>query len=196
MATATGSPVAIESVTPRSHARSAAEAYGATRTSIVPPQVSPTPNASSSLIPYDWSCGVPEASTSPASSYTAPSTQPPETLPATAPPAVTAITAPGDRGALPRTETTVARANGVPASCQARSSGSSSRTASTSFGPVRRAPMGHTLDEARAREAGHGDRAGSQPRSYAEMSSVHRFTSAAIATSSSSTDSNFSIPRT
>lgn len=108
---------------------------------MVPPQVRPTPNASSSLIPYDRSCGAPVASTSPATSYTAPSTQPPETLPATVPSAVTAIMAPGARGALPRTDTTVARAKGSPASCQARSSDSSSRTVRTSSGPVHPALM-------------------------------------------------------
>ncbi|MEV0787122.1 molybdopterin cofactor-binding domain-containing protein [Streptomyces sp. NPDC050423] len=43
----------------------------------------------------------------------------------------------------------------------------------------------------RARQ-GRGD----QPWSYAEISSLHRFTSAAIATRSSSIESNFSIPRT
>src|SRR3954463_6445446 len=52
--------------------------------------------------------------TSCARSKTAPSTQPPDTLPVTSPAASTAMTAPGCRGALLLTPTTVARANGTP----------------------------------------------------------------------------------
>src|SRR5262249_10573234 len=51
-----------------------------------------------------------------ASSYTAPSTHPPDTLPMTSPPADTASAAPGSRGALENVRTTVARPNVSPAS--------------------------------------------------------------------------------
>src|SRR6516225_494376 len=50
------------------------------------------------------------------SSYTAPSTQPPDTLPTTSPSGETASAAPGSRGALRKVRTTVARPNVSPAS--------------------------------------------------------------------------------
>src|SRR6185312_1849727 len=84
---------------------------GSTKMSRMPPQVRPTANASSSLKPYRWSTGWPLSVTSVASSYTAPSTQPPETEPITSPPSPTASAAPGSRGALRNVLTTVARPN-------------------------------------------------------------------------------------
>ncbi len=98
-----------------------------TKTLIVPPQVSPVANTSSSPRPYVASAGSPVASTWHAISYTAPSTQPPEMLPTASPSAFTAITAPGGRGADELVATTVASANGVPAVHQRASSGSASR---------------------------------------------------------------------
>src|ERR1700722_7114321 len=89
---------------------------GSTKMSRMPPQVRPTANASSSLKPYRCSTGPPVSVTSVASSYTAPSTQPPETEPITSPPpspadTATASAAPGSRGALRNVLTTVARPN-------------------------------------------------------------------------------------
>ena len=60
---------------------------------IVPPQVSPTAKASSSLYPNVTMRRSPVAMMSSASSTTAPSTQPPETDPVTSLSAVTAIAA-------------------------------------------------------------------------------------------------------
>ena len=57
----------------------------------MPPQVSPTANADSSLTPYRCRTGSPEDSTCSPSSYTAPSTQPPDTLPTASPPGPTSI---------------------------------------------------------------------------------------------------------
>src|SRR5512141_686861 len=52
---------------------------------------------------------MPSSLTWVASSYTAPSTQPPETDPTASPPAVTSMDAPGSRGADLKVLTTVAR---------------------------------------------------------------------------------------
>ncbi len=82
---------------------------------MIPPQVRPTLKAVSSLMPYLVEVAWPLMSTSVASSYTAPSTQPPDTLPTTSPPAETAIAAPGSRGALLNVRTTVASPNVSPA---------------------------------------------------------------------------------
>src|SRR5262249_1214604 len=101
---------------------------GSTKISMMPPQVRPTANASSSLTPYRCSTGRPLALTSFASSYTAPSTQPPETLPTTSPPAATAIAAPGSRGGLLNVRTTVARPNVPPASHHLETGSRMSRT--------------------------------------------------------------------
>src|ERR1700729_595119 len=97
--------------------------------SISPPQVSPTENAVSSLIPYRFRTTPPLAMTSPASSWTAPSTQPPETLPTTSPAGETAMAAPGSRGALLNVLTTVARPNVSPASHHFEIKSRMSRTA-------------------------------------------------------------------
>ncbi len=56
-------------------------ADGSTKMSMMPPQVSPTAKASSSLTPYRCTTGGAPSRISVASSYTAPSTQPPDTLP-------------------------------------------------------------------------------------------------------------------
>src|SRR5438477_1153373 len=83
---------------------------------MVPPQVSPTANASSSEYPY---VTMPR-SFSPermarATCTTAPSTHPPETEPATSPASFTAIVAPGSRGLDPSIPTTRAIATRWPA---------------------------------------------------------------------------------
>src|SRR5713226_3799495 len=83
--------------------------------SMIPPQVSPTLNAVSSLTPYRCNTGVPDLTASSASSYTAPSTHPPDTLPTTSPAGDTAIAAPGSRGALLNVATTVASPKVCPA---------------------------------------------------------------------------------
>src|SRR5690625_6550040 len=75
---------------------------------MIPPQVSPTANASSSENPYRCSSACPESSTRRAVSYTSPSTQPPETDPLTVPSPATSIAAPGSRGADLNACTTVA----------------------------------------------------------------------------------------
>ena len=89
---------------------------GRTSTVISPPQVRPTANASSSLYPKVSKRVRPLSATSLASSKTAPSTHPPETLPTTWSSGPTAIDAPGPRGALRLTATTVARPKPTPAS--------------------------------------------------------------------------------
>src|SRR5829696_14851 len=96
--------------------------------SMTPPQVSPTANASSSATPYLVSFGIPDATTSPASSYTAPSTHPPDTLPATDPCGPTTIAAPGALGADLNVPTTVANPAGSPADHHSCIWSSSSRT--------------------------------------------------------------------
>src|SRR5690349_12106240 len=103
---------------------------------MIPPQVSPTANASSSLTPYRSSTGVPSSATRVASSYTAPSTQPPDTLP-TASPSSTAIAAPGGRGALRNVPTTVASPNRRPDSHHSSTWSSRSRIGpSPPYGPA------------------------------------------------------------
>jgi hypothetical protein len=74
---------------------------------------------------------APVESTSWHSSWTVPSTHPPDTLPSTSPVSDTAMVAPGARGALPLTETTVARAKRVPVRSQALSRAAISRMAVT-----------------------------------------------------------------
>ena len=83
--------------------------------SMIPPQVRPTANASSSLTPYRSSTGWPSPRTCCASSYTAPSTHPPDTLPGTVPSSATSIAAPGALGADENVATTVPSATFSPA---------------------------------------------------------------------------------
>ena len=94
-----------------SHRRSVLGAYG-----------------SPSEIPYRTSAGVPVAAASSLSSYTAASTQPPDTEPTTSPLGPTIIEAPGSRGDEPRIATTVPIPTVAPASHQRVSSGITSRT--------------------------------------------------------------------
>src|SRR5215213_9539160 len=77
---------------------------------MIPPQVRPTPKASSSEIPYVRSLGVPLSITAIASSKTAGSTHPPLTDPTTCPSSETAIEVPGPNGPDRSTFTTVASA--------------------------------------------------------------------------------------
>ncbi len=93
----------------------AAASTGATKTSILPPQASPTDHAVSSATPKWSSRGSRVASTCCAASATAPSTQPPLTDPAIRPAELTAILEPRPRGAEPQVAATVARATSSPA---------------------------------------------------------------------------------
>src|SRR5699024_6122019 len=106
VAIATGLPSCTERTTSPSSGIVSALTYS-TYTSMIPPQVNPTANASSSLTPNRCNTGVPSSTTCPASSYTAPSTQPPDTLPVTEPSGATNIAAPGARGAEENVATTV-----------------------------------------------------------------------------------------
>src|SRR4028119_2010307 len=81
-----------------------------TKTWMIPPQVSPTPKASSSEIPYVSSLGRPLSMASIASSKTAGSPHPPLTEPATCPSSETAIEVPGPSGPDRSTLTTLASA--------------------------------------------------------------------------------------
>ena len=56
VATATGSPASIEAAT-SSNCGNVSVSIRSTNSSMVPPQVSPTAKASSSLTPYLGSCG-------------------------------------------------------------------------------------------------------------------------------------------
>src|SRR5215475_9345830 len=71
--------------------------------------------------------GSPDATTCCASSYTAPSTQPPETLPTAVPSGPTSIVAPAGRGAERHVATTVAIATGSPSPYQRSRSSRTSR---------------------------------------------------------------------
>ena len=128
VATVTGRPAATDSAT-SPKAGSASAVTGRTSRVISPPQVSPTANASSSLYPKVSSRASPLATTSCASSNTAPSTQPPDTLPTTSSSGPTAIAAPGSRGALRLVATTVASPNGTRAVYQGPITGRMSRMA-------------------------------------------------------------------
>src|SRR5262252_7295706 len=122
---------------------------------MIPPQVRPTLKAVSSLTPYRWSTGWPLAITSPVSSYTAPSTHPPDTLPTTSPLVETASAAPGSLGALLNVLTTVAKPNSSPASHHLTIWSRMSRTA------------GHPLS---ARNSAYvGPERSSEPRQPAEL---------------------------
>ena len=105
--------VALKLQQPRDHGRRS------TKTSISPPQGSPTAQASSSLIPYEMSFGSPVANTSCACANTSPSTQPPETEPKNVPSSLMTRLEPAGRGAEPQVSTTVASAARPPASTQA-----------------------------------------------------------------------------
>jgi len=87
---------------------------GSTKTSISPPQGSPTLKASSSAMPYESRRGRPLRSTSCAASQTSLSTHPPETEPAISPRSETTSFEPTGRGADRREATTVATATRSP----------------------------------------------------------------------------------
>src|SRR3954453_17054301 len=125
VATATGRGAAMASATALSRGNVVPET-GSMKTSMTPPQVSPTENASSSDTPYRTSLEVPSCTTSLAASYTAPSTQPPDTEPLTEPSGATTIDAPGGRGADWNVRTT------VPTPAVPPASQTSSRSARTS----------------------------------------------------------------
>src|SRR3954469_17789002 len=125
--TATGRPASTSAATSPSSGNVRADTFS-TKTSRIPPQVSPTAKASSSLMPYRWSTGSPEETTSCDSSYTAPSTHPPDTLPTASPSGPTSIDAPAGRGAERQVATTVATPTGRPERHQPSSSPSTSRT--------------------------------------------------------------------
>src|SRR6266540_4640366 len=95
---------------------------------MMPPQVRPTAKASSSLMPYRCRPGSPVSTASCDASYTAPSTQPPETLPTAVPSGPTSIDAPAGRGAERQVATTVPMPTGSPASHHRTRSSSTSRT--------------------------------------------------------------------
>lgn len=81
---------------------------------MVPPQVSPTSHACSSVTANVTSFGVPRPMASPISVTVAASTQPPDTDPAIRPSAVASIEDPSARGADPHTLVTTARPTGHP----------------------------------------------------------------------------------
>src|SRR3954451_21763609 len=95
---------------------------------MTPPQVRPTENASSSLTPYRCRTAASVCRDCSASSYTAPSTQPPDTLPTAVPSGPTSIAAPGWRGEDFQVLTTVARPTVLPARHHVSRSSSTSRT--------------------------------------------------------------------
>src|SRR5699024_9130739 len=99
---------------------------GSTKTSILPPQASPTSHAARSEMPYLNSFGVPDLSTCCASRTTALSTHPPLTDPAISPSAVTARREPTGRGAVVPTFTTVAIATFRPSVTHSSISGNQS----------------------------------------------------------------------
>ena len=99
-----------------------------TKTSISPPHGSPTPNATSSVIPYSSRCGGAPPSTSWPTPKTSFSTHPPETEPASSPPDEISSLAPTGRGAERRVSTTVARATRWPPAANRSSSDAISRT--------------------------------------------------------------------
>src|SRR5689334_231997 len=145
VASATGSARSIEAATGPNPGTVARET-GSTKTSMMPPHVRPTANASSSLTPYVCCTGSPVSIACCASSYTAPSTHPPDTLPTTSPPADTAMAAPGGRGALRNVSTTVASPNVSPASYQRRIAARMSRMSA----PLSRQDGGQFLERRQA----------------------------------------------
>src|SRR4051795_11736609 len=95
---------------------------------MMPPQVRPTENASSALARSPCSPAARSDRPASASSYTAPSTQPPDTEPTAVPSGPTSIEAPGGRGADWKVATPVPTPTVAPDRHQASSSGSTSRT--------------------------------------------------------------------
>src|SRR5882672_9159644 len=77
---------------------------------MVPPQASPTAQASSLLTPNFKLRALPSPSAASASAITEPSTHPPDTEPENAPSSRTAIWLPAGRGAEPQVRVTVASA--------------------------------------------------------------------------------------
>src|SRR4029453_278928 len=94
---------------------------------ITPPQARPTSQPISSVVPKVTTWAGSPARTRPASSSTAPSTQPPDTLPTQRPSSLTAILAPGGRGAEPFTLVTVASATRWPSALHPSIASSTSR---------------------------------------------------------------------
>src|SRR3954468_24967570 len=94
---------------------------------MTPPQVRPTENASSSLTPYRCRTAASVCRDCSASSYTAPSTQPPDTLPTAVPSGPPSIAAPGWRGADFQVPITVPRPTVSPGCPQDSRSVSTSR---------------------------------------------------------------------
>src|SRR5262249_55012932 len=101
---------------PRKLALDTQGSYLSTKTSISPPQGSPTSHASESAMPKCSSRGPAPARISSATSTTAPSTQPPDTAPTTSPWSLIAIFEPGGSGADLRVSITVASATLFPRS--------------------------------------------------------------------------------
>src|SRR4051794_31933775 len=128
VASATGRPASMSSAISPSSGNVSRFTFS-TYTSRIPPQVSPTANASSSETPYLSSTGTPESTTDSARSYTAPSTQPPDTEPTASPVGPTSIEAPAGRGADWKVATTVPTPTVSPASHHRISSSMTSRTA-------------------------------------------------------------------
>ena len=110
-----------------SSTRSWTPAAGCTKTSMCPPQASPTSNARSSATPNSRSFGCPAARTFWASSNTAPSMHPLDTDPAMRPDRLTSILEPRGRGLEPQVVTTVAIATSSPAARHSRYSLATSR---------------------------------------------------------------------
>src|SRR4051794_28777302 len=127
VASATGRPASMSSAISPSSGNVSRFTFS-TYTSRIPPQVSPTANASSSETPYLSSTGTPESTTDSARSYTAPSTQPPDTEPTAVPDGPTSIEAPAGRGADWKVATTVPTPTVSPASHHCISSSMTSRT--------------------------------------------------------------------
>src|SRR5680860_1350177 len=126
--TATARPASMSAASSSNPGKDA-RSTRSTNTSRMPPHVRPTANASSSLTPYRCSTGDPDAITSLPSSYTAPSTQPPDTLPTASPSGPTSIAAPAGRGADRQVATTVPIATVRPSRHQPSRSSITSRTA-------------------------------------------------------------------
>src|ERR671913_1782913 len=104
---------------------------------------------------------MPSATTSTASSYTAPSTQPPDTDPLTVPSGATTIDAPGGRGAERKVRTTVATPAVPPSRQTASRSANTSLTPTTLLGGCSARGLGHLARAARLQRA---DQAGRIPR--------------------------------
>ncbi|CAB4702371.1 unannotated protein [freshwater metagenome] len=106
------------------------------KTSRIPPHVSPTANASSSLTPYTSTEGATPLRASCPRSKAAPSTHPPLIDPTTSSLEVTKREAPGRRGAERQVRTTVASATALPAAISLLSSRSTSFIRNRSLEPA------------------------------------------------------------